>query len=787
MQLLPLLWPARSDRQTRAAWFGVLPFRERAALRGAFATLAAMLAATVIYAATEPVPSLDSAMRDWVPSLVYVIAAAIIVLRVVRIRESRGPWVVIATGIVLYTAGTLVWSLWLQNLASPPFPSLANALWLSMYPASYAGLVWLARGKKGHGASAGVWLDGIVAGLGIAALGAAVVLGPTLSVPTGDFAAFAANLAEPIADLILAGLVMGILGLRGFRADRVWMLVGGGFLLLAIGDVMFLLHIAGGGTSTSMSSLIFYLAAVTSIALAAWYREDDAPTVRLEGWSMLLVPALFALTAIGLLVYDHFTKLDSVAMVLATATLLMALLRTALTFRDVRALTETRRQATTDDLTSLPNRRLFMQRAAEGIAGARAINGSLALLIIDLDRFKELNDTLGHQAGDGLLRQIGPRVLPILRPTDTLARLGGDEFGLLLAAPCDEAAARRVAERVREALRAPFEIDGLHLNVAASIGIGVFPDHAGDAERLLQCADIAMYHAKGSHTGYEAYASDQERYSRESLSLSSELPDAIEQGQMEVHFQAKAGTHDRRVVGAEALVRWRHPDRGLLPPGAFLALAEHSGLSRDLTRYVMARALEGCRRWRAAGHDLHVSVNASVSDLLDVQFPHEVATALAAHDVPASALMIEVTESSVMSDPVRIGDVIARLGELGVGISLDDFGTGYSSLTHLRTLPVRELKIDRSFVSSMGSMGADFSIVRATIVLAHELGLRVVAEGVEDEATWQRLDDLECEIIQGYYLSRPVPAPEFETFLATGAPRAERRADGSTRTVPAAG
>jgi diguanylate cyclase (GGDEF)-like protein len=590
----------------------------------------------------------------------------------------------------------------------------------------------------------------------------------------GDFAALATNLAHPVADLILAGLVMGILGLRGFRLDRVWMLVGGGFLLLCIGDIMFLLDVAGGATSTSPASLVFYLAAVAPIAAAAWDRQDDAPAVRLQGWSMLLIPGLFALTAIGLLVYDHFIRLDSVAMVLATLTLLMALLRTTLTFRDVRALTETRRQATTDDLTSLPNRRLLMQRAAEEIAAARAVQGSVALLIVDLDRFKELNDTLGHPAGDGLLRQIGPRVLPILRPTDTLARLGGDEFGLLLGPPCDEASALRVAERVRDALRAPFETDGLHLNVAASVGVGLFPLHADDAERLLQCADIAMYHAKASHTGCELYAVDQERYSRDSLALTSELPRAFEQRQLEVHFQAKAEAHGRRLVGAEALVRWRHPERGLLPPAAFLAQAEHSGLGRELTRYVMADALERCRHWRAAGHDVHVAVNASVVDLLDLQFPREVAAALAAHDVPASALMIEVTESSVMSDPVRIGDVLGRLGELGVGISLDDFGTGYSSLMHLRKLPVCEVKIDRSFVSGMGSVGADLAIVRATILLAHELGLRVVAEGVENEDTWQQLAGLGCEIVQGYCLSRPVPAPEFEALLADAPAQPDR-------------
>jgi diguanylate cyclase (GGDEF)-like protein len=769
MRLLPRFW-RRSDQGARDDWAGTLALRERVGLRCVFTALWLMVAGAAIYAAVGPEPSIDHVMRDWVPSLVYVVASAIVVLRVIRVREGRGPWIVIAAGMVLYTIGTLVWSLWLQNLAAPPFPSVSNALWLSLYPASYGGLVWLARGER-RGAPAGVWLDGIVAGLGIAALGAAVIIGPTLREPTGSFAVLATNIAEPVADLILAGLVMGILALRGFRLDRVWMLLGGGFLLLCVGDITFLLHVANGATNTSLPSIVFYLAAVVAIASAAWQRDDDTVAVRLQGWSMLLIPALFALTAIGLFVYDHFTRLNPVAIVLATVTLLMALLRTALTFRDVRALGETRRQATTDDLTSLPNRRLLMQRAAAEIVAARAVQGSLALLVIDLDRFKELNDTLGHQAGDGLLRQIGPRVRPVLRSTDTMARLAGDEFGLLLGSPCDEAAALRVAGKVRDALRAPFEIEGLHLHVAASVGVALLPTHADDAERLLHCADIAMYQAKASHTGHEVYAADQERYSRDSLTLTSELPQAIEHGQLEVHFQPKADARRRRVVGAEALVRWRHPDRGLLLPGAFLALAEHSGLSRELTRRVMAEALERCRQWRAAGHDLHVSVNASVADLLDVHFPLEVAAAVAAHGVPESALVIEVTESSVMSDPGRIGDVLARLSELGVGISLDDFGTGYSSLMHLRTLPACEVKIDRSFVTGMGSGGPDLAIVRATILLAHELGMRVVAEGVEDDITWQQLADLDCEIIQGYGLARPLPAREFDAFIGIDAHR----------------
>jgi diguanylate cyclase (GGDEF)-like protein len=480
---------------------------------------------------------------------------------------------------------------------------------------------------------------------------------------------------------------------------------------------------------------------------------------------MLLVPAAFALTAIGLLIYDHFSPLHPVALVLTVLTLLAALLRTSLTFRDVRALAETRRQATTDDLTSLPNRRRFMEEVQAGIAAARATSAGAALLLIDLDQFKELNDTLGHRAGDLLLRQIGPRLAPVLRSGDMLARLGGDEFGLLLEHPCDEATAVAVAARVSEALRAPFDVEGLHLSVGASAGIAMFPEHAQDAEGLLQRADVAMYQAKAGQTDHEVYARERDRHSRDNLTLAGQLPGAIEAGELEVHFQPKAEADSRRVVAAEALVRWRHPERGLLAPGLFLPLAEQLGLGRDVTRAVMVQALDCCSAWRAAGHDLQVSVNVSVADLLDVEFPLEVAAALATHGLPADALMIEVTESSVMTDPGRIGEVLRALRALGTGVSLDDFGTGYSSLTHLRTLPVCEVKLDRSFVSRMGSDAADAAIVRSTIELAHTLGMEVVAEGVEDDATWEHLVRLGCELVQGFRLSPPLDARRLAEFL----------------------
>jgi diguanylate cyclase (GGDEF)-like protein len=710
---------------------------------------------------------IDEFMRTWASSAAYVLAAAIAVLRAVALRRDRAAWIMLAVGLSLYGAGNLLWALWLEHVDSAPIPSVCDVLWLTLYPASYAGLLLLARGRT-KGTPAGVWLDGIIAGLGIAALGAAVVADPVLHAASGSTIAVATNLAYPLGDLLLAALVMGLMALWGWRLDRGAALVGGGFLLLCVADILYLLHVAGGSAEASVVPNLFYMSGVALIALAAWQPAPAEAPARLDGWSMLLVPGAFVLTALGLMLLDHFERLHPVVLTLAMLTLLAALIRTALSFRDLRSLAQTRREATTDELTSLPNRRLFLRKVDDAIADARGSGSPLALLIIDLDQFKKLNDTLGHHAGDSLLCQIGPRLQRSLRAADILARLGGDEFGLLLAAPAGQDAALVVAETIRAAMRDPFEVQGLHLRVSASIGIALFPSHADDAQRLLQHADVAMYQAKAARSGHEIYARDRDEHSREALALASELPEALAGEQLELHFQPIAEARGSMIVGMEALVRWRHPTRGVLPPNLFVPLAEQSGLMRELTDWVMDAALLRCRDWRERGHDLRVSVNVAAADLLDAEFPSVVAAALAKHDLNPGALILEVTECSIMSDPKRIGDVLARLGELGVGLSLDDFGTGYSSLVHLKTLPVSEVKIDRGFVARMGDDPTDRAIVRSTIQLAHNLGMHLVAEGVEDDETWESLEGLGCELIQGYRLARPLAPPELETFLAGG-------------------
>jgi EAL domain-containing protein (putative c-di-GMP-specific phosphodiesterase class I) len=327
--------------------------------------------------------------------------------------------------------------------------------------------------------------------------------------------------------------------------------------------------------------------------------------------------------------------------------------------------------------------------------------------------------------------------------------------------------------------------------VTGSLGIASYPGSARDADELMRHADIAMYQAKTTRNGYEFYAHERDTNSRERLALAAELELALRSGGIEVHFQPKAEARTRRITGVEALVRWRRSDGRLIPPSDFVSAAEHAGLSRALTAQVIEQALAQVRVWRAAGHDLNVAVNTTVADLLDGAFPGEVAAALRRHGLPADALILEITESSVLADPDRIGRILGQLCELGIELSLDDFGTGYSSLTHLKALPVGELKVDRSFVARMCSDPTDSAIVFAMIQLARKLGIRVVAEGVEDAVTWQALCALECELVQGYLLSRPVPADELTRLLAehghdrSAAPPAERH--GAVMAVTAQG
>ncbi len=425
-----------------------------------------------------------------------------------------------------------------------------------------------------------------------------------------------------------------------------------------------------------------------------------------------------------------------------------------------------RHRALHDELTSLPNRALLNDRLQQIITSAERESASFALCFIDLNRFKEVNDTLGHHCGDELLLEVSRRLQNNLRKSDTVARIGGDEFALVLCR-VDLAEAKVIAEKLMQCVELPVEIHGHKLHVTGSLGIALFPDHGADVETLLQKADVAMYAAKRSGTQIETYRHEFEVFSRDKLALTNDLHDAIHNNQLELYYQPKYHLATKTVVGAEALLRWKHPSVGYIPPATFVQIAEHTGLIRSLTKWVLQQAF--CDYAHIAKHaqPLNMAINLSAHNLQDPDLEAELAALLEQWKVCAQHITLELTESAVVFNPAQTKQLLTRLTTRGFRISVDDFGTGYSTLTNLRRLPISEIKIDRSFVDNMVRDPGDASIVRATIGLGKALGLDVVAEGVETQEVLDALQAAGCETIQGYFIGKPMPLATFLVWRDT--------------------
>jgi diguanylate cyclase (GGDEF)-like protein len=488
---------------------------------------------------------------------------------------------------------------------------------------------------------------------------------------------------------------------------------------------------------------------------------------------------------------DHYGMRDAVAVPLSSGTGIIGVLTVADRLGDVRTfepddvlmletvanhasvalrhgelIDQLRHEALHDALTGLPNR-THLQRALGAVLDdvAAGTSPGAAVMILDLDEFKEVNDTLGHQYGDLLLVEVGARLTATVGTAGTVARLGGDEFAVLLPGSTAEDAVLHLGRRILRALEQPIPLDNLEVEMGASLGIALAPAHATDPAALLKRADLAMYDAKSSPRNLRLYEPELDTNDPRRLTVVSELRAALHNGDIEVHVQPQARLSDGAVVGVEALVRWQHPEFGWVPPDEFIPIAERSGLIGPLTSRVLDAALRACARWRAAGSDLSVAVNLSARSLHDADLVEEVARLLRRYGVPANRLTLEVTEGSVMADPTRAIAVLHQLRDLGVRLSVDDFGTGYSSLSYLKRLPVHEVKVDRSFIATLGEGGDDVAIVRAIIDLGRHLGLQVVAEGVEDAASWELLASMRCDLVQGWHLARPMPTAELLPWL----------------------
>ena len=431
--------------------------------------------------------------------------------------------------------------------------------------------------------------------------------------------------------------------------------------------------------------------------------------------------------------------------------------------------------AYSDLLTDLPNRIRLMEELEQFVDDSQFGRDSLtAVIAMDLDNFKEINDTLGHTRGDQVLREVGERLRQCIKGSDLVGRLGGDEFGVILFDLPSRNEVLEVANRIIDAIAQPITIEGIQFDLQVSLGIALFPEHSDSARELFQFADTAMYQAKENRSGLAIYDTAIHTEQSERLALKTELRQAIDAGALQVYYQPKIDLARGHIVGVESLVRWIHPQRGFIGPDKFVPLAERSNLIHPMTGLVFNIALHQCGEWVKAGRHIGVAINCSAHSLTDEHLPERIDALLYTWGVPHHLLTVEVTESAIMAHPEQALAILTRLHEMGVKISVDDYGTGYSSLSYLKSMPVSELKIDRSFVSDMLTDENDAVIVRATIDMAHDLGLEVTAEGIEDEATWNALVEMACDRAQGYYMGKPMPADELERWMAEspfGCPR----------------
>jgi diguanylate cyclase len=698
-------------------------------------------------------------------NLPYLPAAATAWLAGRRVRTERLAWRALAVALLLSATGNALrtWHAGIDGTGS--YPLYADLVTLGGYLTLYGTLIGMLRARvpRFHPS---MWLDGLIGALGTLAAGVAFVIGPVLNPVGGGPAPQLMDLSMPAMDLLLVALLVAMGSILGVRLDRTIMTVTAALCVVCVADVVLFFENRDGSYVDGGPLELSWLLGIALAATAAHFTRVRPVPVEHGGsrigWRLVAVPLICNVISLVVLALGWGDSMPAAAAWLAIACVVAAIARTAVTFREVRAFNEVKLQARTDELTGLPNRRQLLEQARTVLASASARRPA-ALLLLDLDGFKEVNDSLGHHAGDQLLRQVGPRLRGALHGRELLARLGGDEFAVLLPeAGLDEAHDR--AQRLRDLILEPFTVEDIRLHVGVSIGLSTAPVPAATVDELLRCADVAMYAAKTGREGVHVYVPDPDGGTGDRLRTMEELRVALTDDQLLVHLQPQVDLVEGSVVGAEALVRWQHPTRGLLSPAQLLPAAEQAGLLRPLTDRVLELALAAAAQWWPTRR-VPVSVNLSAANVTDLDLPGKVAQALVRHGLPARALTLELVEDTLMADPERGRVVLGELRRLGVRTSIDDYGTGYSSLAYLRYLPADELKLDRSLTQDVDSDRRARAIVRHTVALAHDLGLTLVAEGVEDGDIAAALGSLGCDVAQGYAIAPPMPVADFLAWL----------------------
>ncbi len=692
----------------------------------------------------------------------FVLLLARLGLAASRERLRRIPLLTLMAGIGLWASGSAVLNAG-GNASVTEFPAPGEWLFLASYVAMAAFLYLDARRRVDRALTN--WLDAAVVCGGTACLAGGLLLTPVALRFGHEGLPLLVALLYPLIDIVLALLVVGQVVLRLREASGRTAALVTAFGLFAIADSTFVLNLSAG---TYQLGAVLYLAWGAGFALLAGAASrtslETATAPRRQGALVLVGASVIALLVLVARPPGHLGWYLTLP---AAATLAAVGWRMVLALREARGAAEAYRLARTDDLTELPNRRAVLLRLDEGIAGG----GPLALMLLDLDGFKEINDTLGHAAGDAMLELAATRMCRALGDDVLVARLGGDEFALVLDAD-DPLELVETAELVREVLSAPARLDGLEVAMNASVGIAVREGDDSTSTDLLRRADVAMYQAKLGRVGSLLYDPGRDEFSRQRLRLSEDLRRGIGDGQLVVWYQPQIDAYTEQVRGVEALVRWSHPRQGLLPPAAFLPGARRSGLMLGLSEAVVRMVMDDARRWADDGFSFRVAMNFAPPELLGGLLLPRLFASVEEASLPPESIVVEVTEDSFLADPERTRSVLAEIRQHHVQISIDDYGTGFSSLSYLRDLPVQELKMDRSFVSAVTTDRRTRMIVASTNQMAQALGLRMVAEGVEDDRTAVEMVRMGVDVLQGYHIAEPMPPAEVGAWVRRWATRA---------------
>ena len=753
-------------------------------LQGALETVGLLLALPILLLSSTREQARAGSSRHWLAWLTPTGSAVPLLL---------------ACTLLSQVIGQVIWTLNENVLhVAVLFPSWADVGYLASYPFALLAILFLPPQRRSLTSRTRVVFDAVIAMIGVVTFSWYFVLGPTIMNGASSMLDRLVGTAYPLSTLVLIFCLVLLTVRNNVPAMRsvIYLL----FLAFAVITITYTiydyqqlhnLYMTGslldlgwplGYLLLGLAARAFYVLPEPGPQVVAEAKENERAAEQNTPWQILIPYAWIPTLGVLLLFIWWRGGHSSLVMGVVVGALVLLglmLVRQLVAMRELHtlyvnndALASTNMQleiqATHDELTGLPNRSFLQRRLEQEAHIARESNIPAALLLLDLDRFKEVNDTLGHTVGDLLLQKIGQRLQNQLRPTDLVARLGGDEFAIVLPAT-DAAGAIYAARTLLGALDAPTLVDDHAFSIGGSIGIALTPEHGDDVTTLLRCADVAMYVAKRSQSGLAEYTPEVDKHSPRKLALMSELRQAIADDGLLIHYQPKVSFSLGRMVGVEALVRWPHPVHGLIPPDDFIPLAERTGLIGPLTRWVLERAVHQCRDWEQVGLHMNVAVNLSTHTLYDPQLLSTVTDLLQKYEVAPSQLTLEITESMLMEEPERAHVVLADLRALGLSISIDDFGTGYSSLVYLKRLTIDEVKIDKAFVFGLGvdADPADAAIVRAVVAMARPLQCEVVAEGVETVETWTFLQELGCDLAQGYYFSRPLPATALEQWART--------------------